>query len=64
MAQISIIRERRHVLRENETFDRKPAARAWNDKREAELAKPGAIAAARAAPTAATLDDAIKGRLK
>jgi hypothetical protein len=60
MAQISIIREGRHVLRENKTFDRKPAARAWIDKREAELAKPGAIAAARAAPAAATLADAIK----
>ena len=60
MAQISIFREGRHVLRENKTFDRKPAARAWIEKREAELAKPGAIAAARAAPAAATLAEAIK----
>ena len=60
MAQISIFREGRHVLRENKTFDRKPAARAWIEKREAELAKPGTIAAARAAPAAATLAEAIK----
>jgi integrase len=60
MAQISIMREGRIVLRENKTFDRKPGARAWIEKREAELAKPGAIAAARAAPTSATLGDAIK----
>ena len=42
LAQISIMRKG-VVHRENETFDRRPAAAAWLKKREAELAKPGVI---------------------
>lgn len=34
--------------RESKTFDRKPAARAWIEKREHELTRPGALAAAKA----------------
>jgi integrase len=62
MAQISIQRDGKSV-RENRTFDRKPAATAWINKREKELSEPGALAAAAASePKAAssTLADAIK----
>jgi len=55
MAQISMIREGQHVLRENKTFDRKPATRAWIEKREAELAKPGALEAVNTVRSSATL---------
>ncbi len=43
LAKISIMREGIVVLRESRTFDRKPAARAWIEKREKELAVPGAL---------------------
>ena len=43
LAQIAIMRDRKLLHRESQTFDRKPAANAWIKKRESELAKPGAI---------------------
>ncbi|MDR3448192.1 MAG: hypothetical protein P4M15_00310, partial [Alphaproteobacteria bacterium] len=43
MAQIMLMREGKIAHRENQTFDRKPAAAAWIKKREAELARPGAV---------------------
>ena len=57
-AQIAIMRERKLVWRENKTFDRKPAARAWLKKREAELEQPGALQQSRSA-TQKTLGEAI-----
>lgn len=58
MAQIAIMREGRSH-RESKTFDREPAARAWVKKREAELAKPGALAAAASPTRNITLGEAI-----
>lgn len=46
--QIRIKRKGVVVHTEAQTFDRLPAARLWRDKREAELAKPGALEALRA----------------
>ena len=43
MAQILIMRDRKIIHRESKTFDRKQAAEGWIKKREAELAKPGAV---------------------
>ncbi|MGJ5032244.1 site-specific integrase [Bradyrhizobium sp. HKCCYLS2038] len=43
MAKIIIKREGVTVLRETQTFDRRPAAAAWISRREDELSKPGAI---------------------
>ncbi len=42
-AQISIMRDRKIVLRETKTFDRPQAANAWIKKREKELEKPEAL---------------------
>ena len=42
-AQLLIKRAGRIVHRENRTFDRRQAASAWLEKREKELAKPGAL---------------------
>lgn len=43
LAQIVVKRDGEIVHRENQTFDRRQAAAAWLEKREKELAKPGAI---------------------
>jgi len=43
LAQITISRDGKAVVRENQTFDRRPAAAAWIKKRERELAEPGAL---------------------
>ena len=43
LAKIAIMREGVVMLRESRTFDRKPAARMWIEKREKELAAPGAL---------------------
>lgn len=56
-AQIRIRLGGRLVHNEAQTFDRKPAARAWLARREDELAKPGALAAAQVADP--TLDAVI-----
>jgi len=48
LAKIAIMREGVVVLRESRTFDRKPAAKAWVDGREKDLAKPGALDRAKA----------------
>jgi hypothetical protein len=42
-AQLLIKRAGKIVHRKGRTFDRKPAATAWLEKREKELAKPGAL---------------------
>jgi integrase len=46
-AQIKIKREGRFVFSQAQTFDREAAAKAWIKRKEAELAKPGALDAAR-----------------
>ncbi|WP_395451108.1 tyrosine-type recombinase/integrase [Aminobacter sp. UC22_36] len=43
LAQIVIKRDGKIVHRDNRTFDRRQAAAAWLEKRETELAKPGAL---------------------
>lgn len=47
MAKIVLKRDGKIVHRETKTFDRRPAARGWMQKREDELKEPGAIEAAR-----------------
>jgi hypothetical protein len=42
-AQIRLKKDGKVIHTETETFDRKPAAQAWLNKREAELALPGAL---------------------
>ena len=42
-AQIAIRRGGKTVLRENRTFERRSIAAAWIEKREEDLAKPGAL---------------------
>ena len=59
LAQIMIKRDGAVVFRQSRTFDGKPVAQAWIKKREAELAKPGAIEQAKDGKTAPTLADAI-----
>lgn len=59
MAQIMIMRDRKIVFRENRTFGRRPADSAWLKKREAEFARPGALATTKAAKRTTTLADAI-----
>jgi integrase len=48
LAKIAIMREGKVVHRESRTFDRRPAAVTWIDKRERDLAKPGGLVAAQA----------------
>ena len=43
LAQIAIRRDGKTVLRENRTFERRSVAAAWIEKREEDLAKPGAL---------------------
>lgn len=57
LAKIAIMRDGRVVFRQSQTFDRRPAATAWIEKRERELSKPGGIEAA--GKTAGRLSDAI-----
>lgn len=59
MAQISITRDGKAILRENRTFDRRAAAAAWIKLREAELSEPGTLAGLAAKPRSAPLGDAI-----
>jgi hypothetical protein len=59
LAQIMITRDRKIMHRESKTFDRRPAAAAWLKKREAELAKPGALARAKVDKRNPTLAEAI-----
>ena len=56
-AQIKIKREGRFVFSQAQTFDREAAAKAWIKRKEAELAKPGALDAAR--KPKGTLSDTI-----
>jgi len=57
-AQIRIMRDGVRVYQESQTFDRKPAAKAWIKKRETELAEPGALE--RATRQGATLSQMIE----
>jgi integrase len=65
-AQVTIKRSGKIVHRETRTFDRKQAASAWLEKRESELAKPGAVER-QAAPDpklAAVIDRYIQESIK
>jgi integrase len=59
MAQIAVMRDGKSILRETKTFDRRPAATAWIRKREAELAKPGALESIKTVRRVVTLHDAV-----
>lgn len=59
MARIVISRDGQVYHRETQTFDRRPAAAGWMAKREEELAKPGAIEAAKIADNDPTLEVVI-----
>ena len=59
LVQITLKRGGTIVHRENRTFDRRAAAAAWARRREAELAKPGAVLGAGARAAAVTLGGAI-----
>jgi integrase len=61
-AQIRLKQGGRVVHTEAKTFDRKPAAQAWIDKRERELAQPGALESAKAEDP--TLAKAIERYIK
>lgn len=63
MAQIVVKRDGKVAHRENKTFDRRPAARAWIKRREDRLSTDEGIEAARV-KQAATLDDAIDQYIK
>ncbi|TIN81733.1 MAG: site-specific integrase, partial [Mesorhizobium sp.] len=43
MAKIILKRNGKIAHRESKTFDRRPAASAWIERREKELSKPGAL---------------------
>jgi hypothetical protein len=43
LAQIIIKRQGKVVHQESQTFDRRQAASAWSERREAQLHKPGAL---------------------
>lgn len=58
LAQISINRDGRRAHSESRTFDRRPAAKAWLDRREKELDQPGALGRTKS-ETNKTLADAI-----
>lgn len=62
LAQITLAREGKTVWRENKTFERRAIANSWIEKREKELAKPGAldeVRASKADKRNPTLADAI-----
>ncbi len=62
LAQIAIRRRGKTVLRENRTFELRSTAVAWIEKREKDLAKPGALEKLAVADTRrrdVTLGDAI-----
>lgn len=65
-AQIRIKRDGKVVHHESETFSRRDAAKAWLEKRERQLAKPGGLEAAMKAPKGSShsLADAIDRYLR
>jgi hypothetical protein len=65
MARVRIMRDG-VTYHETETFDRRPAATSWINKRERELSRPGVIAAYKAAdpPLARTIDRYTEDSLK
>jgi integrase len=62
LAQISVMRQGKVLLRESQTFERRSTAAAWIENREETLARPGALYALKAQPKSKktpTLADAI-----
>lgn len=62
LAQISVMRQGKVLLRESQTFERRSTAAAWIENREEALAQPGALDTLKAQPKARrtpTLGDAI-----
>lgn len=60
MAKIQAMRDGKIVLRETQTFDRRPAATAWIRRRESEISKAGGIELALARVKIPTLGAAIE----
>lgn len=63
-ALIRIKKDGKVIHTESETFDREQAARAWMEKREAELAKPGALTKAPDPTLADVIDQYNEEKLK
>lgn len=62
LAQISVMRQGKVLLRESQTFERRSTAAAWIENREESLARPGALDALKTQPKSKktpTLSDAI-----
>ncbi|WP_085311409.1 site-specific integrase [Planktotalea arctica] len=62
LAQISVMRQGKVLLRESQTFERRSTAAAWIENREESLARPGALDALKTQPKSKktpTLADAI-----
>lgn len=62
LAQISVMRQGKVLLRESQTFERRSTAAAWIENREESLARPGALDALKSQPKSKktpTLADAI-----
>lgn len=62
LAQISVMRQGKVLLRESQTFERRSTAAAWIENREESLARPGALDALKTQPKSKktpTLRDAI-----
>jgi hypothetical protein len=59
---LRIMRDKRLVYQQAQTFERRPAAAAWIKKREGELAQPGALERVQAKdpPLADVIDQYIK----
>ena len=61
MAQVVLYRDGRPAIRQAQTFDRRPAAKAWIARREAELSDPAMLEKAKAEQMASiSLSDAIE----
>lgn len=62
LAQFSVMRQGKDLLRESQTFERRSTAAAWIENREERLARPGALYALKSQPKSKekpTLGDAI-----
>lgn len=61
LAQVVLYRDGRPAIRQAQTFDRRPAAKAWIDRKEAEFADPGLLEKAKVAQQKTiSLSDAIE----
>lgn len=65
LAQVVLYRDGRPAIRQSQTFDRRPAAKAWIDRKEAEFADPTLLEKAKAAQRKTiSLSEAIEHYIK